>query len=67
MKPKSATYLRYIYACFRQRQADKAYEMLLTMESEWRVPEPKDYQRMWAPPTLPPCVDPLLLSAAACR
>ena len=46
VKPKSATYLKYIYACFRLRQPDKAYEMLLNMEKEWRVPETRDYQRM---------------------
>ena len=51
MKPKSATYLKYIYACFRLRQPDKAYQMLLNMEKEWRVPESKDYTRMCVPTT----------------
>ena len=46
VKPKSATYLRFIYACFRQREADKAYDMLVNMENEWRVPDRKDYARM---------------------
>ena len=46
VRPKSATYLKFIYACFRLRQPDKAYEMLLNMEKEWRVPDAKDYTRM---------------------
>ena len=28
------------------RHPDKAYEMLLNMEKEWRVPDVRDYQRM---------------------
>jgi len=46
VKPKSASYLRYIYAAFRQQQVEKAYEMLVSMENEWRVPDTRDYQRM---------------------
>lgn len=46
VKPKSATYLKYIYACFRLQQPDKAYDMLCNMEKEWRVPDTRDYQRM---------------------
>jgi len=46
VKPKSATYLRYIYACFVRREPEKAYQMLLTMEKDWRVPESKDYVKM---------------------
>lgn len=48
VKPKSATYLRYIYACFVRREPEKAYQMLLTMEKDWRVPESKDYMKMCA-------------------
>jgi len=46
VRPRSATYLKYIYACFRKGYADKAFDMLVQMESEWRIPEPRDYQRM---------------------
>lgn len=46
VKPKSATYLKYIYASFRLRRPDKAYEMLLNMENEWRVPDAREYSRM---------------------
>jgi len=46
VKPKSATYLKYIYASFRLRRADKAYEMLVNMENEWRVPDAREYSRM---------------------
>ena len=46
VKPKSATYLKYIYACFRLQQPDRAYQMLCVMEKDWRVPESKDYAKM---------------------
>ena len=46
VKPKSATYLKYIYASFRLRRPDKAYDMLVNMENEWRVPDAREYQRM---------------------
>jgi len=46
VRPRSATYLKYIYACFRKGHADKAFDMLVQMENEWRIPEPRDYQRM---------------------
>ena len=46
VKPKSMSYIIYIYACFRTRQPDLAYKMLLNMEAEWRVPSPEEYGRM---------------------
>lgn len=46
VRPSSATYLKFIYACFGQREAGKAYEMLVNMENEWRVPDRKEYTRM---------------------
>ena len=49
VKPSSATYLKYIFAAFYNRKAagaDKAFEMLCRMESDWRYPDMKEYQRM---------------------
>jgi pentatricopeptide repeat protein len=46
VKPKRATYLQFIYAAFRLRRPDKAYDMLLNMENEWRVPDAHEYSRM---------------------
>ena len=40
------SYLKYIWACFRNSEPDLAYKMLLTMENEWRVPTREDYSRM---------------------
>lgn len=46
VRPRSATYLKYIYACFRLKHPDKAFEMLVNMEKEWRVPDAKNYLHM---------------------
>ena len=49
VKPSSATYLKYIFAAFYNRKAagaDKAFKMLCRMESDWRYPDMKEYQRM---------------------
>lgn len=46
VKPKSMTYLKYIWAAFRSDKPDLAYKMLLNMENEWRVPTREDYHRM---------------------
>lgn len=46
MKPKSQSYLKYIYAAFKNEKADLAYDMLLSMENEWRFPTRLDYQKM---------------------
>ena len=46
VKPKSMTYLKYIWAAFRSDKSDLAYKMLLNMENEWRVPTREDYHRM---------------------
>lgn len=46
VKPKSMSYLKFIWACFRNSKPDLAYKMLLTMENEWRVPTLDDYSRM---------------------
>jgi len=46
VKPKSQSYLKYIYAAFKNQKAGLAYDMLLAMENEWRFPNRQDYQRM---------------------
>lgn len=46
VKPKSTSYLRYIWACFANSEPEKAYKMLLNMENEWRVPTRDDYTKM---------------------
>jgi len=46
VRPKSSSYLKYIYAAFRNQKADLAYDMLLSMENEWRFPTRLDYSRM---------------------
>ena len=30
----------------RKGQAERAYQMLLSMENEWRVPDKREYSRM---------------------
>ena len=46
VKPRSQTYLKYVYACFKLQETEKAYQMLLMMEKEWRFPDAREYNRM---------------------
>lgn len=47
VKPQRVTYLYYVNGCFRAEDAQRAYQMLLTMEEEWRVPKKEEYERMY--------------------
>ena len=47
--PSKYSFYRFINGCFKGGQAEHAYQMLQTMEAEWRVPDVQAYERMQAP------------------
>merc|ERR1719506_1925159 len=43
---RGQTYLKYISGCFEAKEPERAYQMLKDMETQWRVPDVRDYRTM---------------------